>query len=53
MSEKKAIKDFVKKLKSYFDVESFGTPDERWRPESEFYKMIDRAVEETERKKRK
>lgn len=28
-------------LKKFLREEDFGTPDERWRPESEFAKMID------------
>lgn len=29
------------KLKEYLHEEDFNTPDERWRPESEFASMID------------
>lgn len=29
------------KMKKYLHEDDFGTPDERWKPESEFAKMID------------
>lgn len=41
-----AIKEFAEKLKACLHTDDFGTPDERWRPESEYANIIDDLVKE-------
>lgn len=42
-----AVKEFAERLKSYLHQDDFGTPDEYWKPESEFANMIDNLLKET------
>ena len=41
-----AIKEFAERVKSYLHQDDFETPDERWKPESEFATLIDNLVKE-------
>lgn len=41
-----AIKEFAEMLKKCLHTDDFKTPDERWKPESEFALMIDYVVKE-------
>lgn len=43
---KQAKIDVLKELKKYLHTEDFGTPDERWKPESEFCAIIDELIKE-------
>lgn len=43
---KQAKIDILNKLKKYLHTEYFDTPDERWKPESEFCAIIDELVKE-------
>ena len=40
--------DVLNKLKKYLHIEDFGTPDERWKPESEFCAIIDNLIKEVQ-----
>lgn len=48
--ERKTVKqaqiDVLNELKKYLHTEDFDTPDERWKPESEFCAIIDELVKE-------
>ena len=41
-----AVKEFAERLKKYLHTEDFDTPDERWKPESEFCAIIDELIKE-------
>lgn len=43
---KQAKIDVLNELKKYLHTEDFDTPDERWKPESEFCAIIDELVKE-------
>lgn len=43
---KRAKIDMLNELKKYLHTEDFDTPDERWKPESEFCAIIDELVKE-------
>lgn len=43
---KQAKIDMLNELKKYLHTEDFDTPDERWKPESEFCAIIDELVKE-------
>ena len=43
---KQAKIDVLNDLKKYLHIEDFDTPDERWKPESEFCAIIDKLIEE-------
>lgn len=43
---KQAQIDVLNKLKKYLHTEDFDTPDERWKPESEFCAIIDKLIKE-------
>lgn len=43
---KQAKIDVLNELKKYLHTEDFDTPDERWKPESEFCALIDELVKE-------
>lgn len=45
---KRAKIDMLNKLKKYLHTEDFDTPDERWKPESEFCAIIDELVKEVQ-----
>ena len=45
---KQAQIDVLNELKKYLNTEDFDTPDERWKPESEFCAIIDELVKEVE-----
>ena len=45
---KQAQIDVLKELKKYLHTEDFDTPDERWKPESEFCAIIDQLINEVE-----
>ena len=38
----------LNKLKKNLHTEGFNTPDERWRPESEFCALIDELIKEVQ-----
>ena len=40
--------DVLNKLKKYLHIEDFGTPDERWKPESAFCAIIDNLIKEVQ-----
>ena len=40
--------DVLNKLKKYLHTEDFGTPDEYWKPESEFCAIIDNLIKEVQ-----
>ena len=40
--------DVLNKLKKNLHTEDFNTPDERWRPESEFCAIIDELIKEVQ-----
>ena len=40
--------DVLNKLKKNLHTEGFNTPDERWRPESEFCALIDELIKEVQ-----
>ena len=42
--------DVLNKLKKNLHTEDFNTPDERWRPESEFCAIIDELIKEVQKK---
>ena len=46
--KKQAQIDVLNKLKKYLHTEDFDTPDERWKPESEFCAIIDKLIKEIE-----
>lgn len=43
---KQAKIDVLNELKKYLHTEDFDTPDERWKPESEFCAIIDELIKE-------
>ena len=45
---KQAQIDALNELKKYLHTEDFDTPDERWKPESEFCAIIDEIIKEVE-----
>lgn len=45
---KRAKIDVLNKLKKYLHTEDFDTPDERWKPESEFCAIIDKLIKEVQ-----
>ena len=45
---KQAKIDVLNKLKKYLHTEDFGTPDEYWKPESEFCAIIDNLIKEVQ-----
>lgn len=45
---KQAQIDVLNKLKKYLHTEDFDTPDERWKPESEFCAIIDELIKEVQ-----
>ena len=45
---KQAQIDVLNKLKKYLHTEDFDTPDERWKPESEFCAIIDKLIKEVQ-----
>ena len=45
---KQAQIDILNELKKYLHAEDFDTPDERWRPESEFCAIIDKMLKEVQ-----
>lgn len=45
---KQAQIDVLNKLKKYLHTEDFDTPDERWKPESEFCAIIDNLIKEVQ-----
>ena len=47
-AQKHAKIDALNKLKKYLHTEDFGTPDERWKPESEFCAIIDNLIKEVQ-----
>ena len=47
-SVKQAQIDVLYKLKKNMHTEDFDTPDERWKPESEFCAIIDELIKEIE-----
>lgn len=47
-SIKQAKIDVLNKLKKYLHTEDFDTPDERWKPESEFCAIIDKIIKEVQ-----
>ena len=40
--------DVLNELKKYLHTEDFDTPDERWKPESEFCAIIDKIIKEVQ-----
>ena len=48
-AQKQAQIDVLNKLKKYLHTEDFDTPDERWKPESEFCAIIDELIKEVEK----
>lgn len=54
MAQRKQAKiDVLNELKKYLHTEDFDTPDERWKPESEFCAIIDELIKEIENGKDK
>ena len=47
-AQKQAKIDVPTKLKKYLHAEDFDTPDERWKPESEFCAIIDKLIKEVQ-----
>ena len=48
-AEKKQAKiDVLNELKKYLHTEDFDTPDERWKPESEFCAIINELIKEVQ-----
>lgn len=45
---KQAKIDVLNELKKYLHTEDFDTPDERWKPESEFCAIIDKLIKEVQ-----
>lgn len=45
---KQAKIDVLNELKKYLHTEDFDTPDERWKPESEFCAIIDKLIKKIE-----
>ena len=45
---KQAQIDVLNKLKKNLHIEDFDTPDERWKPESEFCAIIDELIKEVQ-----
>lgn len=45
---KRAKIDVLNELKKYLHTEDFDTPDERWKPESEFCAIIDELIKEVQ-----
>ena len=45
---KQAKIDVLNELKKYLHTEDFDTPDERWKPESEFCAIIDELIKEVQ-----
>ena len=45
---KQAKIDVLNELKKYLHTEDFDTPDERWKPESEFCAIIDNLIKEVQ-----
>ena len=45
---KRAKIDMLNELKKYLHTEDFDTPDERWKPESEFCAIIDELIKEVQ-----
>ena len=45
--------DVLNELKKYLHTEDFDTPDERWKPESEFCAIIDKLIKEVQNGKDK
>ena len=45
---KQAKIDVLNELKKYLHTEDFDTPDERWKPESEFCAIIDEIIKEVQ-----
>ena len=45
---KQAQIDVLNELKKYLHTEDFDTPDERWKPESEFCAIIDKIIKEVQ-----
>lgn len=50
---KQAKIDVLNKLKKYLHTKDFDTPDERWKPESEFCEIIDKIIKEVQNGKDK
>lgn len=50
---KQAKLDVLNELKKYLHTEDFDTPDERWKPESEFCAIIDKLIKEIENDNRR
>ena len=50
---KQAQIDVLNELKKYLHTEDFDTPDERWKPESEFCAIIDKIIKEVQNDKNK
>ena len=48
---KQAKIDVLNELKKYLHTEDFDTPDERWKPESEFCAIIDELIKEVQNDK--
>lgn len=44
--KEQAYKEFADRLKLYLHQDDFETPDERWKPESEFANLINNLVKE-------
>ena len=47
--QNQAVKEFADKLKKCLHEEDFNTPDERWKPESDFAAIIDALLKEYEK----
>lgn len=45
---KQAKIEVLNELKKYLHIKDFDTPDERWKPESEFCAIIDELIKEVE-----
>ena len=45
---KQAQIEVLNELKKYLHTEDFDTPDERWKPESEFCAIIDKLIKEVQ-----
>ena len=46
--KKQAQIDVLNELKKYLHTEDFDTPDERWKPESEFCAIIDELIKDVQ-----
>lgn len=51
-AQKHAQIDVLNELKKYLHTEDFDTPDERWKPESEFCEIIDKLIKEVKNEKK-